>query len=45
MAIAVELIVFGVVRLFGTNAIPHFVCGTTGQRYMTAVRVGVDARS
>jgi len=35
MATGIELVVFGVVGLFGTNAIPHFVRGITGQRHMT----------
>lgn len=35
MATSVELIVFAVIGLFGTNAIPHFVRGITGQRHMT----------
>jgi hypothetical protein len=28
-------VVFAVIGLFGTNAIPHFVRGITGQRHMT----------
>jgi hypothetical protein len=35
MATSVELVVFAVIGLFGTNAIPHFVKGITGQRHMT----------
>ncbi|MFD1565826.1 hypothetical protein ACFR99_20085 [Haloarchaeobius amylolyticus] len=30
-----KLAVFALVGLFGTNAIPHFVRGITGQRHMT----------
>lgn len=35
MATLRELLVFGIVGLFGTNAIPHFVQGITGERHMT----------
>jgi hypothetical protein len=35
MATRTELIVFAVVGFFGTNAIPHFVQGVTGNRHMT----------
>lgn len=35
MPTSVELVVFAVIGLFGTNAIPHFVRGITGQRHMT----------
>ena len=35
MATVVELVVFAVVGLFGTNAIPHVVRGVTGHRHMT----------
>lgn len=35
MATLTELVVFAVIGLFGTNAIPHFVRGVTGQRHMT----------
>lgn len=30
-----ELLVFAAVGLFGTNALPHFVRGITGERHMT----------
>ncbi|MDQ2054570.1 hypothetical protein [Halobellus sp. H-GB7] len=35
MATLDSLVVFVVVGLFGTNAIPHFVQGITGKRHMT----------
>lgn len=35
MATIIELVVFAVIGLIGTNAIPHFVRGITGQRHMT----------
>lgn len=35
MATVQELVVFAVVGLFGTNAIPHFVKGITGEEHMT----------
>jgi len=35
MATVVALVVFAVVGLFGTNAVPHFVRGVTGRRHMT----------
>ena len=35
MASALELFVYGVIGLFGIDAIPYFVRGITGQRHMT----------
>lgn len=35
IATLAELVVYAVVGLFATNAIPHFVRGITGRRHMT----------
>lgn len=35
MATVVEFVVFASIGLFGTNGIPHFVKGITGQRHMS----------
>jgi CHASE2 domain-containing sensor protein len=35
MPTPVDLVVFAVIGLFGTNAVPHFVKGVMGERHMT----------
>ncbi|MFP4218538.1 MAG: hypothetical protein ACLFR6_06850 [Salinarchaeum sp.] len=35
MVTPVELVIFAAIGLFGSNAVPHFVKGITGERHMT----------
>lgn len=35
MATIIDFVVFAIIGLFGTNGIPHFVRGVTGQRHMS----------
>lgn len=35
MATPVKLVVFAAIGLFGSNAVPHFVKGITGERHLT----------
>ncbi|WP_144926838.1 hypothetical protein [Halorubrum salsamenti] len=44
MATITELVVFAVIGVFGTNAVPHFVRGITGHRHMTPFGAESSAR-